>query len=119
MLLDGGFYEGAYYLCGYAVECALKACIAKQTGRHDFPDRRFTGAVYTHNLATLMREAGLTGDLERSVAADPKLGENWLVVKDWNEERRYHGRDEPASRVLVNAVSDRRHGVLPWIRRHY
>jgi len=34
-LLDGGCYNGAYYLAGYAVECALKACIAKQTHRHD------------------------------------------------------------------------------------
>ena len=30
LLLDNGHYPGAYYLLGYAVECALKACIAKQ-----------------------------------------------------------------------------------------
>ena len=28
-LLAAGFPAGAYYLAGYAVECALKACIAK------------------------------------------------------------------------------------------
>jgi hypothetical protein len=28
-LLDNGYPAGAYYLMGYAVECALKACIAK------------------------------------------------------------------------------------------
>ena len=28
---------GAYYLAGYAVECALKACVAKATKRHEFP----------------------------------------------------------------------------------
>jgi HEPN domain-containing protein len=33
VLLDNGFYAGAYYLAGYAVECALKACIAKLTNR--------------------------------------------------------------------------------------
>ena len=27
-LLDQGMYDGAYYLSGYAVECALKACIS-------------------------------------------------------------------------------------------
>jgi HEPN domain-containing protein len=30
-LLATGFAEGAYYLAGYAVECALKSCIAKST----------------------------------------------------------------------------------------
>jgi HEPN domain-containing protein len=31
ILLDGDSYSGAYYLAGYAIECALKACIAKRT----------------------------------------------------------------------------------------
>ena len=30
VLLYSGNYPGEYYLAGYAVECALKACIAKQ-----------------------------------------------------------------------------------------
>jgi HEPN domain-containing protein len=38
VLLRHGKYEGCYYLCGYAVEFALKACIAKMTERYDFPD---------------------------------------------------------------------------------
>jgi HEPN domain-containing protein len=37
VLFQNGRYDAAYYLAGYAVECALKACIAKQTMRHDFP----------------------------------------------------------------------------------
>ena len=36
-LLSLGLHDGAYYLAGYAVECALKACIAKETKRHEFP----------------------------------------------------------------------------------
>jgi HEPN domain len=35
-----GLYDGAYYLAGYAVECALKACIAKGTRRYEFPDKK-------------------------------------------------------------------------------
>lgn len=31
MLLAAGLFDGAYYLAGLAVECALKACIAKAT----------------------------------------------------------------------------------------
>ena len=49
-LLDSGYPVGAYYLMGYAVECALKACIAKQTKRYDF----------RQNLAALMRFTNMT-----------------------------------------------------------
>jgi HEPN domain-containing protein len=42
-LLDAGHPDGAYYLAGYAVECALKACIAKATQRHEFPDKKKRG----------------------------------------------------------------------------
>lgn len=39
LLLDRGFYQGAYYVAGYAIECALKACIAKKTQQFDFPEK--------------------------------------------------------------------------------
>jgi HEPN domain-containing protein len=39
VLLRLGLSDGAYYLAGYAVECALKACIAKGTRRYEFPDK--------------------------------------------------------------------------------
>jgi len=38
-LMQAGFFDGAYYLAGYAVECAIKACIAKGTRRYEFPDK--------------------------------------------------------------------------------
>jgi HEPN domain-containing protein len=59
VLLKSGCWEGAYYLGGYAAECALKACIAKQTARHDFPDKARTNASYTHDLEELLRLAKL------------------------------------------------------------
>jgi hypothetical protein len=59
VLLDGECHEGAYYLVGYAVECAFKACIAKQTKRHDFPNKNLANSIYTHDLNTLLRFSGL------------------------------------------------------------
>src|SRR6266704_2273860 len=48
--------QGAYYLGGFAIECALKACIAKKTRRHDFPaDKTYAGKVYTHDLNELLK----------------------------------------------------------------
>jgi len=32
-LLKAGLFDGSYYLAGYSVECALKACIAPGTQR--------------------------------------------------------------------------------------
>jgi HEPN domain-containing protein len=32
VLLEAGEFPGAYYLAGYAVECALKACVASSAG---------------------------------------------------------------------------------------
>jgi len=52
VLLKNGNYEGAYYLCGYVVECGLKACIAKQTRRYDFPDKKTVDESYTHDLTS-------------------------------------------------------------------
>jgi hypothetical protein len=61
-LLKAKHYAGAYYLLGYSVECALKACIAKQTNKHDFPNKDFANKVYVHNLEVLIKLAGLKND---------------------------------------------------------
>jgi HEPN domain-containing protein len=49
-LLAAGLFDGTYYLAGYAVECALKACIAKRTQEHDFPDKKLVNDSHTHDL---------------------------------------------------------------------
>ncbi|MEL0589524.1 MAG: hypothetical protein U1V55_07060 [Planktothrix rubescens PR222] len=41
MLLDNHQYSGAYYLSGYVIECALKACIAKKTQQLPIPITEF------------------------------------------------------------------------------
>ncbi len=110
--------QGAYYLAGLAVECALKACIAKKTRRHDFPsDARYASKVYTHNLEELLKLAQLDADLDKEIRARPLLAVNWGVVKAWNVDSRYetsglNGRD------MVAAVSSAE-GVLQWIKRYW
>lgn len=54
-LLTLGLNDGAYYLAGYAVECALKACIAKQTQRFEFPDKDKVTKGWTHKLNELVK----------------------------------------------------------------
>lgn len=58
-LLAAGLYAGSYYLTGYAVECGLKAVIARNCERFQFPDKGFATACYTHDLRVLIKLAGL------------------------------------------------------------
>ena len=119
-LLDAGLYAGAYYLTGYSVECALKACVAKNTRRYDFPDKALATKCHTHSLETLVAVAGLEKQLRADIAANPILENNWLVVKDWSETRRYDGAvTRLVARDLYSACTSRTHGVLPWIRRRW
>jgi HEPN domain-containing protein len=78
VLLRAGRHQGAYYLSGYAVECGLKACIAKQVRRYDFPDRKTVADSYTHNLDQLLKVAGLwpthTAELRSNLNFANQLG---------------------------------------------
>ena len=105
VLLRKQRYSGAYYLCGYVIECALKACIAKQTQQYDFPpDPSATREIYVHNLTKLVKSAGLVSDLEKFSVKDKEFERNWGVVKDWNEKCRYELRTEIEARELYEAI---------------
>ena len=51
--------------------------------------------------------------------ANPVLGANWMIAKDWNETARYQQWSEPQARKLFAAVTDLTNGVLPWIMDHW
>ena len=115
-LLAAKRWAAAYYLAGYAVECALKACIAKRTKAEEFPDKGFADKCWTHNLPQLLSAAGLKGDFEAALKADPDLAENWDTVKDWNEATRYVRRPKRKAEELYEAIIDKKHGVLIWLK---
>ena len=74
VLLERNHYTGAYYLTGLGVECALKACLARAVQQHDFPDKDFVNAAYTHNLERLLKlDAVLWVDLQNGIQVDEKL----------------------------------------------
>ena len=112
-------YEGCYYLAGYAIECALKACIARKTRRYDFPDKDVVNKIFTHKLSTLLKIAGLELDLDKASKSDPNFGSNWAVVKDWDSESRYKFKSKQEADVLYKAITARTHGVLSWIRQRW
>ena len=113
-------WGGAYYLAGYAVELALKACIIKVLMVTDaFPAKDFSKDCYTHVIEKLVGLAKLTDLRKIALAADPDLSMNWGVVKDWSEEKRYHLIDQSEAEELFNAIADGVHGVLQWIKRQW
>lgn len=118
ILVKNGCYEGAYYLAGYAVECALKACIAKQIREHDFPDRKFILDSYTHDLEKLLSLSGLRDVHTREAAGARPFALYWAAVRDWSEQDRYAVRiPEHRARNLFLAVTHEQHGVLQWLKR--
>ncbi|HZM63529.1 MAG TPA: hypothetical protein VFB59_00160 [Candidatus Saccharimonadales bacterium] len=122
VLLKNKQYCGAYYLAGYAVECALKARIAQNTRKYDFPDKQLVIDSYTHNLEALVKLAGLNVTLERDMKADSTLATYWSVVKDWSEENRYtrynQSKTKKAANDLIKAITDSSYGILQWIEKN-
>ena len=118
-LMNAGFSDGAYYLAGYAVECALKACIAKRTREHDFPDKRLVNESHTHSLVELLRLSELTPRLEEAAQADGSMKNRWTIVRGWSEGSRYERVDIRAAEDLINAIGDDAGGILPWIKLHW
>lgn len=119
-LFDARAFEGSYYLAGYAIECALKACIAKRTREFDFPEKRAVERSYTHDLAQLMDAAGVKDQLAEKIAGDEGLRESWATVKAWSEASRYavHLNEESAQNMLA-AVGDDVRGILPWLKKRW
>ncbi len=119
-LLDQGQWDGAYYLAGYAVELALKACIIKSLLATDaFPDKEFSRNCYTHDVEKLVVLAKLDVARKTDRDADPYLATNWGLARDWSEEKRYHRIDKTEAEILYAAISDASHGVFPWIKKQW
>ena len=118
-LLDAGFPDGAYYLAGYAVECALKACIGKRTREHDFPEKKLVNDSHTHDLEKLLSVAELKSELDAAVQVDPSMEESRTTVQEWSETSRYEKKTVQEAARLLRAIEDKKGGLLPWIMQRW
>lgn len=119
ILFNNRQYSGAYYLSGYSLECALKACIAKKTRRSEFPDLKAVRASHTHDLGDLVKSAGLEPDLISKIGLDSTFAAYWALAKDWSEESRYVTHRKIEAEQLCEAISNNPSGVLLWIQTHW
>lgn len=118
-LLRAGCPDGAYYLAGYAVECAIKACIAKRTERFEFPDKPRALASWTHDLSDLIGTAKLDNALRAEEKLQPDLNANWTIVRQWSERSRYERRTMAQAQARLDAIKDRKYGALSWLKNHW
>jgi hypothetical protein len=87
ILLNARRYDGSIYLCGYAVEIALKAQICKTLGWSGYPSNKREFENYqsfkTHNLDVLLRLSGIEQKIKVELFAE------WSSVAAWDPEIRY------------------------------
>jgi HEPN domain-containing protein len=93
VLFEAKRYDGASYLCGYAVEIALKAKICETLKWKGFPsiNKEFQNyqSFKTHSLDVLLTLSGVEDQIKRRYLAE------WSVVAGWDPEARY----KPAGKV--------------------
>jgi len=123
-LLGRKRWSGAYYLSGYVIECALKACLLKHLGESGsvFGVQGYLKQLadcWTHDLVKLVNLAGLDAEFGVARAANPTLGGYWGIVKDWKETSRYEDKTEVEARELYEAVTHNPDGVFRWIQSRW
>jgi HEPN domain-containing protein len=117
LLLAHGHPSGAYYLAGYAVECALKAVIAAGFRANEIPDKSRVNSIYTHNLKDLLNLADLKGPLEDDMNENSELRESWATISKWSEHARYQVWTSDAAAIMLEAVGAADKGLLPWLQK--
>lgn len=86
-LYKAGRYDGAAYLCGYAIEMVLKASICDTLKWPEFPQTKAEFENYrsfrTHSLDVLLSLSGKEREVKTNLLAE------WSIVAKWDPEVRY------------------------------
>jgi hypothetical protein len=110
-LITAGRYDGAAYICGYAIELSLKASICKTLKWSVFPSSNSEFQNYqsfkVHNLDVLLHLSGMEDEIKTNHMAD------WSNVSVWNPENRYKtiGFNQQTATTMLSSVK-RLVGVL-------
>jgi HEPN domain-containing protein len=78
-------YEGAIYICGYALELRLKHQICKRLDWNEFPPNNTKDYknFKTHNLDILLSLTGREKSIKNNFLAE------WSITSKWNPQSRY------------------------------
>ncbi len=99
-LFRAGRYDGAIYLCGYAVEMALKARICRVLKWSGFPSTNNEFNDYrsfrTHEMGVLLHLSGVESKIKSNYLAE------WSIVATWKSDLRYR----PIGSATAQDVAD-------------
>jgi HEPN domain-containing protein len=106
-LLTAGRFDGATYLCGYAVEVALKARICRTLNWTEFPSTGSEFQAYrsfqTHELDVLLRLSGQEARIKQNHFS------LWNAVVIWKVESRYNvvgTVQQPDATAMIRAAEE-------------
>lgn len=120
-LIRCGRWSFAYYVAGYAVECALKSCLLNRmihTG-WVFQERAKINDCLTHDFGELVKHSGLINDLNAHLKSNTVFVGNWGITVQWKVTDRYGRKTEAEARQLYAAINDDPDGVLKWIMNYW
>jgi HEPN domain-containing protein len=95
VLFKANRYEGAFYICGYAVEMGLKYKICNTLGWDEYPSGKGSDkykTFKTHDFEVLLHLSGIEKEIKKSLA-------EWSVVKNWDSETRYSSQQLSSKEV--------------------
>lgn len=92
-------YDGAFYICGYAVEIALKRKICMTLGWPGYPDgkKEFEKlqSFKTHDLDMLLHCSGIENFIKTEFFSE------WSIINSWTSEIRYSTKTKPMQTVKL------------------
>lgn len=119
VLFRNGRHSNAYYLGGYAIELALKACIAKQIVSETIPDRLLMKNIISHDLKSLLSISGLSRAHKDESDRNADFAGYWAYTVEWSPESRYEAKDIMSAQYLIQAINNPTSGVLRWIKMYW
>lgn len=124
LLYKEGFWSGANYLAGYAIEFGLKAVVCKKLGVDVFESNNVKGnasgklmqAFQIHDIPALVLLSGLHPEMEAKKLAEVDFEKAWSTVSNWTEQRRYEFSCRQATAAtFIKRVKE----LLSWIETHW
>jgi hypothetical protein len=111
-----GDWRGAYARYGTAAEFLLKAIYLRNCQVRELPPALRT--AQSHDLTWLATQAGIMQQI-RSLTGARRA--SWLVVRDWDQGRRYPNEPFPArdGKELKRALFNPSDGVWAWLMNIY
>ncbi len=124
-LIAGQRWSFAYYVAGYAVECALKSCVLARmidTG-WIFQEKAKIADCLTHDFDELIHIAGmrdlLNAKLAESTAGSRTFIKYWEAARLWKVADRYTSKTEAEAITLRDAIAVEPDGMMTWIRNYW